>query len=111
MSDWGRRRDDCEPAIVAALRAVGATVETLNGTGQPDLLVGFRGRTYLLECKEEHGRSGKGHRRTKTGLLASQEDWHARWKGAAPVIVTTPEEALAAIGAVVTSAVRVTPTR
>lgn len=102
MSRYALRRDDCEPAIVAALRAVGASVQTLTETGCPDLLVGFRGVNYLIECKEAHGQSGKGHRKTRSGLRASQEDWFGRWKGAAPVIVTTPAEALAAIGAIIT---------
>lgn len=101
MSRYALRRDDCEAHIVVALRAVGASVQSLSETGCPDLLVGYRGVTYLLECKDAHGRAGKGHRRTTSGLRASQDDWFGRWKGAAPIVVTTPEEALAAIRAVV----------
>jgi hypothetical protein len=101
MTRFANRRDDCEAGIVVALRQLGASVHSLNDTGCPDLLVGFRGVNYLLECKDAHGKAGKGSRRTKSGLRSSQEDWFGRWKGAAPIIVTTPAEAATAIGAVV----------
>lgn len=94
------RRDDNEPEIVKALRLVGATVQPLSITGAPDLLVGFEGRTYLIEVKAEHGKSGKGHKKTERGLRESQEKWWDAWQGSMPVIVVTPREALIAIGAV-----------
>lgn len=100
VSRYALRRDDCEARIVVALRAVGASVQSLSETGCPDLLVGYRGINYLLECKDAHGKSGKGNRKTASGLRASQDDWFGRWKGAAPIVVTTPDEALGAIGAV-----------
>ena len=99
MSRYARRRDDAEPAIVAALRQVGASVQTLDETGAPDLLVGFRNATYLLEVKDTHGQCGKGRRRTESGLRESQEVWWATWKGPPPQIVTNALEALKAIGA------------
>lgn len=96
---YPRRRDECEREIVKALRAAGASVEQLDGR-PPDLLVGYRGQTFLLECKDEHGVQGRGMKRTKSGLRPSQDEWWAAWRGAAPIVVTTPHEALAAIGAV-----------
>lgn len=89
------KRDANESAIVAALEAVGATVTRINAGGVPDLLVGHRGRTYLLEVKAPlgpRGGIGDGH------LTDEQEEWWETWRGGRPVIVRTPAEALAAIG-------------
>lgn len=97
---YGRRRDANERQIIDALRAVGATVCQLDGNGLPDLLVGYRGRTLLLEVKQEHGKAKVGGKKTADGLLPSQRAWHAAWCGQVPVIVTTPKEALVAISAV-----------
>lgn len=43
--------DANQPEIVAALHAVGATVQHLHevGHGCPDILVGFRGKNYLID--------------------------------------------------------------
>ena len=105
------RRDESEPAIVDALRAAGATVVQLNGPGLPDLLVGLAGRTYLLEVKNPLGPRGgdpgrgTGVARVSAGgdgtLSRDQLAWWAAWRGSPPVIVRTPAEALAAIGATV----------
>lgn len=101
--NYARRRDANEPAIVKALQAVGATVVKLTGSGQPDLLVGWRGKTYLLEVKDpdmgaRNSRTKHGHK-TSTGMRETQERWWSAWKGLPPVLVTTPQDALAAIGA------------
>lgn len=102
------RRDANEPAIVEALRAAGASVEIIGeGEGRPDLMVGYRGNTFHLEVKNplgpRGGKSGGGASRPGQGgdgvLTEAQRDWWAAWKGAPPVIVRTPAEALAAIGA------------
>jgi hypothetical protein len=82
------RRDEAEPAIIEALEAVLATVQQISGEGMPDLLVGYRGRTVLLEVKSAGGR-----------LTPAQEAWLAWWCGSPVVVVTTPAEALAAVGA------------
>jgi hypothetical protein len=95
----GKRRDACEAIIVTALRAVGASVQQLDGAGLPDLLVGYEGRTYLLEVKDTHGKQGRGMKKTATGLRETQERWWASWRGATPIVVTTADEALVAIGA------------
>lgn len=101
------RRDPNEPEIVDALRSAGATVVPLSGPGLPDLLVGLAGRTYLLEVKQplgpRGGKRGGGASRPGQGgdgvLTEAQVAWWAAWRGAPPVIVRTPAEALAAIGA------------
>ena len=77
--------DTNQKAIVAALRAVGATVDII---GEPvDLLVGYRSRNYLLEVK----------RHPKAPLQPSQEQFFAEWRGTV-TRVNSVSEALAAIG-------------
>lgn len=84
--------DASQGIIVDALRKVGASVQSLAavGDGCPDLLVGYRGYTKLLECKEA---------RMKGRLRPSQTDWHCAWIGDPVTVVETPEQALKAIGA------------
>lgn len=82
--------DANQDAIVSALRAAGASVQSLApiGRGCPDVLVAFRNAMFLLELKH-----GKG----QTNDL--QKRWHISWN--APVhVVYGPEEALRAIGAI-----------
>lgn len=87
--------DANQPAIVAALRAIGATVQPLHsvGSGCPDIVVGFRGCTFLLEIKD--GAKPPSARR----LTPDQEDWHGGWNGQVAVVMNEAE-ALAAIGAI-----------
>ena len=82
------KTDHNQNEIVQALRQVGATVVLLHkvGSGVPDLLVGFRGVTYLLEGKQLKG---------KPNLL--QERWYREWNGRAPVIVKTVDDAINAV--------------
>ena len=78
------RLDANHTAIRDALKAVGASVDT---RCPGDLLVGFRGTTYLLEVK------------TKTGnLRKSHEKFRASWRGQYAV-VRPQDEALKVIGA------------
>jgi hypothetical protein len=97
------RRDANEAEIIAALRAVGATVQQLSGEDVPDLLVGFRGVDYLVEVKMPLGPKGGASDRV---LSEGQATWHAAWRGRPPVVVRAVEEALAAIGAVARPAPR-----
>lgn len=94
--NYAKKRDANEPAIVKALQAVGATVVKLNGPGQPDLLVGWRGSTYLLEVKLPLGPRGGS---TDRVLTECQEQWWAKWKGMPAVVVRNPDDALRAISA------------
>ena len=78
------------------LRRVGATVHRISEKGVPDLLVGFEGRTYLLEVKLPLGaKGGKSGRE----LTEDQQDFFNTWRGLAPAIVRDVDEALKAIGA------------
>ena len=101
------RRDSNEIEIVRALEAAGASVTYLSTPGVPDLLVGYQGRTHLLEVKQTLGPAGgkRGGGSTRPGqggngtLSADQLEWWAAWKGSLPVVVRTADEALRAIGA------------
>lgn len=86
--------DANQPQIVAALRKLGATVQSLSavGDGVPDLLVGFQGRTLLLEVKD--GSRPKSERQ----LTDDQIQWHIDWRGGPCMVVNSVDEALAAIG-------------
>lgn len=88
------RVDVNQPEIVKALRKVGATVASLAavGDGVPDLLVGFQGRTVLIEVKD--GSKPKSARQ----LTDEQIEWHVVWKGGPCVVAGSVEEALRAIG-------------
>lgn len=89
------KTDASQTAIVCALRAAGASVQSLAavGAGCPDLLVGHAGRTYLMEIKEPH---------VKGRLRPSQVDWHMAWVpyGGPLFVVETPDQALKALGVI-----------
>ncbi len=76
--------------IVKALRAVGASVQSLAaiGKGCPDLLVGYRGRNILIEVKD--GDRPPSERK----LTEHQLDWITYWNGAPVAIVTNVTEVL-----------------
>ena len=80
------KRDANEPEIIAALRRVGASVQPVSIPNVPDLLVGFRGRNYLLEIKTAKGKEERG-----------QSEWALLWEGHRAV-VRTVDDALIAIG-------------
>ena len=87
--------DRTQPEIVAALRSVGASVQSLAavGSGVPDLLIGWRGDTWLIECKDGSlPPSGQA-------LTPDQVAWHAAWRGRPVWVVRSADEALAAMGA------------
>lgn len=85
--------DRNQPEIVAALRAVGASVQPLHAVGQgcPDLLVGFRGQCFAIEVKD--GSLAPSDRK----LTPAQQDWHRDWRGHVAVVLTA-EDALRVIG-------------
>lgn len=93
----GKRVDDNHGEIVAALRRVGAEVQSLAsmGGGVPDLLAAFRGDWYVIEVKDGNKPP------SKRKLTPDEEKWHAKFSHVAPVhIVNTVDEALTAIGAI-----------
>jgi Holliday junction resolvase len=81
--------------VVSALRAAGASVQSLAavGKGVPDLLVSFNGVNLLMEVK--NGNKSKSAQK----LTEDQIKWHGAWQG--PVcIVDGPEAALRMIGVI-----------
>ena len=85
------RVDNNHAEIVAALREIGCSVQSLAsvGAGCPDLLVGYRGRNVLLEVKAPKG-----------SATSDQLTWGMGWKGQAG-IVRTAEEAQRVVTGVV----------
>lgn len=86
--------DANQTQVVEALRAAGATVQSLAavGKGLPDLLVGFQGQTLLMEVKD--GRKPPSQRQ----LTEDQLKWHGAWRGGPVAIVDGPDAALRMLG-------------
>ena len=85
--------DRNQAEIVAALRSVGASVQSLAaiGKGCPDLLVGWRGSNYVIEVKD--GRVVPSKRK----LTPDQVRWHDAWNGRVHV-VSSVTDALSLLG-------------
>ena len=85
---YAARVDANQDQIVSALRAAGASVWII---GLPvDLLVGFRGHTFLMEVKDG----------SKKRLTKLQADFFESWTGGTLCRVDGSEAALRMIGAV-----------
>ena len=76
------RIDANQEAVVIALRAAGAYVWIISLP--VDLLVGYKGHTFLVEIKDG----------PKKRLTALQEAFFAKWAGGTLVRVDGPEAAL-----------------
>ena len=93
-----RRRDANHAEIVRALLAAGCSVVDLSAVGiegVPDLLVGYRARSVLLEIKapDARGRLSSGAARS----AERQAEWRAKWRGGPVFVVRSPEEAISAV--------------
>jgi hypothetical protein len=83
------RIDANQEKIVAALRAMGATVRIVTqGNGLPDLLVGFRGVTILMEVKD--GQKVPSARK----LTPAEQKFFEEWRGGIVAIVNSVDEAI-----------------
>ena len=93
---YGAKKDANHNEVVAALQQVGASVIDMShvGKGFPDLIVGFRSQTILVEIKNPKTSYGK------RGLNKNQQKWKEQWVGGPYCIVDSPEAALRAIGAI-----------
>lgn len=71
------RTDANQQDVARYLRSLGMSVHIASGSGGgfPDLVVGFRGVTCLLEVKDG------AKVESKRVLTAAQEAWHATWAG------------------------------
>lgn len=85
--------DENQAEIVKALRKIGAKVTSLAavGNGVPDLLCWYAGLWTLLEVKD--GSKPPSARK----LTEDQERWHAVHADARVFVVTTTDEAIAAV--------------
>lgn len=84
------RIDANQEQIVSALRAMGATVRIVTqGNGLPDLLVGFRGVTILMEVKD--GQKAPSARK----LTPAEQKFFDEWRGGIVAIVNSVDEAIA----------------
>jgi Holliday junction resolvase len=81
------KRDVSEPEIVTVLKDAGFTVERISQPGLPDLLCGFRRRTFLVECKS----SDKGY---GAKLNPLQQKFADRWAGTPIVILRSATDAM-----------------
>lgn len=86
--------DANQTEVVKTLRAAGATVQSLAtiGNGCPDLLVGYRGVTVLLEVKDGNKAA------SAQKLTPDQEKWHSNWGGGILAVVNSAEQAMKALG-------------
>jgi len=71
---------------------IGATVRVISqGEGIPDLLVGFQGKTALLEVKD--GRKPPSAR----VLTTAEQKFFDEWRGGTLAIVNSVDEAIAVV--------------
>ena len=82
------RVDENQAAIVKALRGAGAYVWII---GLPvDLLVGYKGHTFLVEIKST----------SKKRLTSLQADFFENWSGGTLARIDSPEAALRMLGVI-----------
>ena len=86
---YANRIDANQNKIVDALRGAGAVVRVISqGDGIPDLLVGYRGYTLLLEVKD--GNKSPSAR----ALTPAEQKFFDEWTGGLIAIVNNVDEAL-----------------
>ena len=74
------RLDSNQRELVAFAKKHGATVTHLHplGRGIPDILIGYRGRNYLIEIKSSE----------KSKLSEDEQTFFNNWRGSASVITS-----------------------
>jgi hypothetical protein len=83
------RVDGNQPEIVKALRAIGASVLHLHQLKNCfDLLVGYRGRTFVIEVKDP------AQPPSARKLTPGEEEFRRTWRGSPYHIVHSPDEAI-----------------
>lgn len=91
MAGLMAKQDANSTAIVSALRAAGCVVRFIDcpvgAGGIPDCLVGFQGKTYLMELKVKGGR-----------LNPKQKAFHEKWNGGPLAVCRSIDEAFEAVG-------------
>jgi Holliday junction resolvase len=91
---YASRVDNNHKEIVIALKEAGASIIDMAklGGGLPDLIVGYKGQTFLVEIKNLKTQYGRA------GLNKNQKKWLQEWTGGPFSMVTDVESALRAIG-------------
>ena len=90
---YANRIDANQNQIVDAMRKVGAVVRIISqGDGIPDLLVGYKGYTILMEVKD--GDKVPSARK----LTEPEQKFFDDWRGGMLVVVNSVEEALEILG-------------
>ena len=86
---YANRIDANQNKIVDALRKAGAVVRIISqGDGIPDLLVGYRGYTILMEVKD--GDKVPSARK----LTEAEQKFFDDWRGGMLVVINSVDEAL-----------------
>ena len=86
---YANRIDANQNQIVDALRKAGAVVRIISqGDGIPDLLVGYRGYTILMEVKD--GEKVPSARK----LTEAEQRFFDDWRGGMLVVINSVEEAI-----------------
>lgn len=95
------RTDANQAEIIKTLRAVGCTVAVTSavGNGFPDLVVGFKGASYLLEVKD--GSLSPSRRALTDAEQAFKDTWRGHY-----AVVNDKFEALRAVGIPALASVR-----
>lgn len=95
LARFANTRDGNEKEVVDALQQIGASVFRLD---KPcDLLVGYRGRNYLLEVKLPVGpRGGTSHSHLNEWQEEFEDTWHGQF-----TVVRSPREAVELLTALV----------
>ena len=84
------RSDATQKEIIDVLRKCGVSVGIIGSgsDGIPDLVIGYRGKTFLCECKTAKEKSGWKWRYKET-----QIKFHADWKGGRILTFTNAKDA------------------
>lgn len=86
--------DNNQAEIVRALRQVGCSVLlTFQLKNCFDILVGYRGRTFIMEIKDPNQPP------SKRKLTEGEEEFRQKWRGSTYHIVETPDQAIAIVTA------------
>lgn len=82
-----KKVDENQKQIVKAFRDMGATVFHLHevGKGCPDILLGYKGNTILVEIKRD----------AKATFTAAQIEFMAKWQGSKVIRINNVDEAIA----------------
>ena len=90
---YANRIDANQNQIVDAMRKAGAVVRIISqGDGIPDLLVGYKGYTILMEVKD--GDKVPSARK----LTEAEQKFFDDWRGGMLAVVNSVEEALEILG-------------